>query len=97
VAGNGTRGFSGDGGPAISAELNSPFGITFDNVGNLYIADSANNRVRKVACSRPPLIVPPPPVIGTPPLYHLPEKFPGTNPNPPDPALKKVVTPNVKK
>ena len=48
-AGNGTAGFSGDNGPAASAELNQPSGIAFDSSGNLYIADSANNRVRKVA------------------------------------------------
>jgi uncharacterized protein (TIGR03437 family) len=46
VAGNGTRGFSGDGGPAASAELNLPAGVAVDSAGNLYIADSA--RIRKV-------------------------------------------------
>jgi uncharacterized protein (TIGR03437 family) len=48
IAGNGTGGFSGDGGPAIAAELNGPAGIVFDIAGSLYIADSANARVRKV-------------------------------------------------
>jgi sugar lactone lactonase YvrE/pimeloyl-ACP methyl ester carboxylesterase len=48
IAGNGTAGFSGDGGPATSAELNNPWGIAFDIVGNLYIADGSNFRVRKV-------------------------------------------------
>jgi trimeric autotransporter adhesin len=48
VAGNGTSGFSGDGGAATSAELNTPAGIALDAVGNLYIADAPNNRVRKV-------------------------------------------------
>ena len=48
AAGNGTRGFSGDGGPATSAQLNNPRGITVDPAGNLYIADSFNNRVRRV-------------------------------------------------
>ena len=48
-AGNGTAGFNGDNGAATSAELNQPSGIAFDSSGNLYIADSANNRVRKVA------------------------------------------------
>jgi trimeric autotransporter adhesin len=47
----GTRGFSGDGGPATSAELNDPFGIALDTSGNLYIADSGNCRVRKVILS----------------------------------------------
>jgi uncharacterized protein (TIGR03437 family) len=48
VAGNGRAGFSGDGGPAISAQLNEPKGLAFGPNGNLYIADSANNRVRMV-------------------------------------------------
>jgi sugar lactone lactonase YvrE len=48
VAGNGTAGFSGDGGNATSASLNYPFGITTDSSGNLYIADTRNNRIRKV-------------------------------------------------
>jgi uncharacterized protein (TIGR03437 family) len=49
VAGNGTAGFSGDNGPAISAKLGTPIGITVDLAGNLYIADRDNNRIRKVA------------------------------------------------
>ncbi|MFI9357799.1 NHL domain-containing protein [Streptomyces lydicus] len=49
VAGTGTDGFSGDGGPAASAQLNYPFGLAVDCVGALYIADYVNNRVRKVA------------------------------------------------
>jgi hypothetical protein len=48
VAGNGTQGFSGDGGPATSASLNYPWGVTVDRWGNLYIADNRNGRVRKV-------------------------------------------------
>ena len=48
VAGNGTEGFSGDGGSATSAELNYPEGISLDSAANLYIADSGNYRVRKV-------------------------------------------------
>jgi sugar lactone lactonase YvrE len=51
VAGNGTPGYSGDGGPAGSAQLNYPLGIALDNAGNLYVADSANNVVRKIAAS----------------------------------------------
>jgi sugar lactone lactonase YvrE len=47
-AGNGTAGFSGDGGPATSAELNWPYAVSFDAAGNLYIADTLNNRIRKV-------------------------------------------------
>ncbi len=48
IAGNGTRGFSGDGGSAIAAELNYPDGLAIDNVGNILIADNVNNRVRKI-------------------------------------------------
>ncbi|MBI4464990.1 MAG: hypothetical protein HY647_09825, partial [Acidobacteria bacterium] len=49
VAGNGTSGFSGDGGLATNATLNFPTAVTVDTSGNLYIADSFNNRIRKVA------------------------------------------------
>ena len=48
VAGTGTGGFSGDDGPAAAAGLNFPLGLAVDGSGNLYIADSNNNRVRKV-------------------------------------------------
>jgi uncharacterized protein (TIGR03437 family) len=48
-AGNGTAGFSGDGGPATAAQLNLPYGLAADVAGNLYIADLGNNRVRKVS------------------------------------------------
>jgi sugar lactone lactonase YvrE len=48
VAGNGTAGFSGDGGPATAAELNGPFGVVPDSAGNLYIQDTLNARIRKV-------------------------------------------------
>ena len=48
VAGTGELRFSGDGGPATQAELNSPYGVAVDGVGNLYFADSSNHRIRKV-------------------------------------------------
>ncbi len=48
VAGNGVAGFCGDGGYATNAQLNSPRGLCFDIAGNLFIADTANNRIRKV-------------------------------------------------
>lgn len=48
IAGNGARGFSGDGGPAVSASLSQPYGIAIDVSGNLYIADNGNNRIRRV-------------------------------------------------
>ena len=51
VAGTGTQGFSGDGGPATSAELSRPSGLTLDAAGNLLIPDTYNNRVRVVANS----------------------------------------------
>src|ERR1700733_13994016 len=48
VAGIGASGFTGDGGPATAANLAFPAGIAFDSAGNLYIADTANTRIRKV-------------------------------------------------
>ena len=48
VAGNGNFGGSGDGGPATAAELRGPFGVAVDAVGNLFIADFGNDRIRAV-------------------------------------------------
>jgi serine/threonine protein kinase/sugar lactone lactonase YvrE len=49
VAGNGTQGFSGDGGPADRASLAGPRGLAVDRMGNVFIADSLNHCVRKVS------------------------------------------------
>lgn len=48
VAGNGTPGFSGDGGPAIDAALNGPSAEAFDTLGNMFIADTYNQRIRRI-------------------------------------------------
>ncbi|WP_416483225.1 RICIN domain-containing protein [Streptomyces sp. CL12] len=48
VAGTGSANFGGDGGPATSAQLRNPYGVTVDGEGNLYIADRGNHRIRKV-------------------------------------------------
>ncbi|RZB33837.1 MAG: hypothetical protein SRB2_03673 [Desulfobacteraceae bacterium Eth-SRB2] len=48
VAGTGTWGYTGDGGPATEARLNVPYGVAVDAAGNLYIADTENFRIRKV-------------------------------------------------
>ena len=51
ICGNGTAGYSGDGGPATSAALNTPEGICVDATGNIYIADSKNSRIRKITAA----------------------------------------------
>ena len=48
VAGTGTAGYSGDGGLATAAQLNQPSQVSFDQTGNLYIADTANCAIREV-------------------------------------------------
>jgi hypothetical protein len=53
-------GFTGDGGAATDAEINGPAAIAFDSLGNLYFADSYNNRVREVSLNTPPLSFSPP-------------------------------------
>src|SRR5690242_2936344 len=52
IAGNGVRGFSGDGGNASLASLNNPQGVAVDNLGNIYIADAGNHRIRRVSADR---------------------------------------------
>jgi len=51
VAGNGQQGSSGDGGPAIAAQLSAPCAVAVDGSGNLYIVDAGNNEIRKVDSS----------------------------------------------
>ena len=48
LAGTGDWGFSGDGGPAVSARLTRPYGLALDSEGNLFVTDSGNHRVRRV-------------------------------------------------
>ncbi len=48
VAGNGNAGFQGDQGPAVAAEITSPSGLALDGAGNLYIADTGNNAIRRL-------------------------------------------------
>ncbi len=48
IAGIGTAAFAGDGGPAASSQLSDPFAVTFDSLGNLYVADQGNNRIRMI-------------------------------------------------
>ncbi len=49
VAGNGTSGYSGDGGAATAAQLNQPSGVVRDSAGNLFIVDSGNHSIRKMS------------------------------------------------
>jgi len=48
IAGTGDKGYSGDGGPAIAAALNEPYGIVIDHDGTLFVADRLNRRVRRI-------------------------------------------------
>ena len=59
VAGDGIARFFGDGGPATSASLNGPFGVFVDGLGNIYIGDNSNNRIRKVEGPAPNIAVNP--------------------------------------
>lgn len=61
IAGNGTSGFSGDGGPATSASLRPPIGVAVHPAGNVLLADRQNDRIRSVegvAASAPAVLVP---------------------------------------
>jgi DNA-binding beta-propeller fold protein YncE len=48
IAGTGACGFTGDGGPAVAAQLDDPNGLAFDSAGNLYFADANNHRIRRI-------------------------------------------------
>ena len=54
IAGTGTTGYSGDGGPGTSAELSGPDGVTTDQAGNAVVADTGNSRIRVVAATPAP-------------------------------------------
>ena len=54
VAGNGIKGYSGDGGNATAAELNYPIGLALNGNGSIYIADNGNNVIRKITFGNPP-------------------------------------------
>src|ERR1035438_9339273 len=58
VAGSGTYGPLGDGGPATSAYLSSPYSVAVDATGNLFIADSSKNVIRKVHLGAPSVPLP---------------------------------------
>jgi hypothetical protein len=49
VAGNGEKGYAGDGGPATETALNQPSGVSFDAAGNMYVIDTDNHRIRRIA------------------------------------------------
>jgi hypothetical protein len=54
IAGTGTLGYNGDNIEATFSQLRSPHGLSFDNIGNLFIADYQNHRIRKVELICPP-------------------------------------------
>ena len=78
VAGTGTAGDSGDGGPAINAQLNYPVGVAVDTSGNLYIADTGNNRVRRVSAGhyRRSISAARPCLVGAKPIIDVAELIP---------------------
>ena len=58
LAGDGASGYKGDGGPGSSARLNSPDGVAVDVLGNVYIADTRNYRIRIISMSEPAALAP---------------------------------------
>ena len=72
IAGDGAAAWAGDGGPALDAHLNEPAGLLLDGAGDLYFADSANDRVRRLVPDNDPAPgLPPDPVVETPPFLAL--------------------------
>lgn len=61
IAGHGEAGFAGDGGDAAGSYVDTPLGLTVDGAGNIYFADSLNNRVRRLVPLTPPPVKPPAP------------------------------------
>jgi len=64
IAGTGSPGYSGDGGPALSGQLDEPADVAVDGDGNIYIADLGNGLIRKLIpdAEEPPPVIPPPPI-----------------------------------
>ena len=56
IAGNGSAGYSGDGGPALSAQFNGPWDLDVDSYGNIYIPDVYNDAIRKINVRTPPTL-----------------------------------------
>ncbi|MGA2739646.1 MAG: hypothetical protein ABSG65_19680 [Bryobacteraceae bacterium] len=60
IAGTGDAAYNGDDGPAVQIALSSPYGVTLDGQGNVYVADTGNNRVRMLSTSQAVVVTPPP-------------------------------------
>jgi len=104
IAGNGNKGFSGDGGPATSAQLSGPAGLAVDRLNNIWIADTQNNRVRRTIAPSPsptasPTHVPSLPPSSTPTLQPIAiptSAMPSVNPSPaptPSPSTRPSQSP----
>ncbi|HEV8628193.1 MAG TPA: NHL repeat-containing protein [Acidimicrobiia bacterium] len=72
IAGDGRRAFAGDGGPAASAPLAGPRAVTVTASGDLYVADTYNFRIRRIAGVVPPTVTPPPLEMPAPPVDNAP-------------------------
>jgi trimeric autotransporter adhesin len=92
VAGDGTVGYSGDGGDARLSSLSSPSGIAIDSSGNIYVTDSGNNRLRVLLLAEVPSASP----VNSPSVASSPTLSPNSSPNTvstPTPSLTLVPTP----